>query len=37
MLFIKNSERRKGLGKQLINYDIENYNISDLIVKLKDL
>ena len=32
MLFIKNSEREKGLGKQLINYGIENYNINELAV-----
>ena len=32
MLFIKNSERKKGLGKQLINYGIENYNINELVV-----
>ena len=25
MLFIKNSERRKGLGKELLKYGIENY------------
>jgi len=32
MLFIKNSERGKGLGKQLLNYGIENYNIDELAV-----
>lgn len=32
MLFIKSSERRKGLGKQLLNYGIENYEISELAV-----
>ena len=32
MLFIKNSERRKGLGRQLLNYGIKNYNINELIV-----
>ncbi len=32
MLFIKNSERRKGLGKQLLNYGIENYNVNELAV-----
>lgn len=32
MLFIKNSERGKGLGKQLLNYGIENYNINELAV-----
>ena len=32
MLFIKNSERGKGLGKKLLNYGIENYNVNDLAV-----
>ena len=32
MLFIKNSERGKGFGKQLLNYGIENYNINELAV-----
>lgn len=32
MLFIKNSERGKGLGKQLLNYGIENYNVNELVV-----
>ena len=32
MLFIKNSERRKGIGKQLLNYGIENYGVNDLAV-----
>ena len=32
MLFIKNSERGKGLGKKLLNYGIENYNINELAV-----
>ena len=32
MLFIKNSERRKGLGRQLLNYGIKNYNINELTV-----
>lgn len=32
MLFIKNSERGKGLGKQLLNYGIENYNVNELAV-----
>ena len=27
MLFIKNSEIGKGLGKQRLNYGIENYNV----------
>ena len=30
MLFIKNSERGKGLGKQLLNSGIENYNVNEL-------
>lgn len=32
MLFIKNSERGKGLGKQLLNYGIKNYNVNELAV-----
>lgn len=32
MLFIKNSERGKGLGKQLLNYGIESYNVNELVV-----
>ena len=32
MLFMKNSERGKGLGKQLLNYGIENYNVNRLAV-----
>ena len=34
MLFIKNSERGKGIGigKQLLNYGIENYNVNELAV-----
>lgn len=32
MLFIKNSERGKKLGKQLLNYGIENYNVNELVV-----
>ena len=32
MLFIKNSERGKGLGKKLLNYGIDNYNINELAV-----
>lgn len=32
MLFIKNSERGKGIGKQLLNYGIEYYNVNELTV-----
>ena len=32
MLFIKNSERGKGLGKQLLNYGIKNYHVNELAV-----
>lgn len=32
MLFIKSSERKKGLGKQLVNYGIENYDINEVTV-----
>ena len=32
MLFIKNSERGKGLGKQLLSYGIEKYNVNELAV-----
>ncbi len=32
MLFIKNSERGNGLGKKLLNYGIENYNVNELAV-----
>ena len=32
MLFIKNSERGKGFGKQLLNYGIKNYNVNELVV-----
>ena len=32
MLFIKNSEREKGIGKKLLNYGIEKYNVSELVV-----
>lgn len=37
MLFIKNSERGKGLGKQLLNYGIENYNVNELAVNEQNL
>lgn len=32
MLFIKNNERGKKIGKQLLTYGIENYNINKLTV-----
>lgn len=32
MLFITDHERGKGLGKKLINYGIENYNVKELVV-----
>lgn len=32
MLFVKNSERGKGLGKQLLSYGIEKYNVIELAV-----
>lgn len=32
MLFIIDNERGKGIGKQLLNYGIENYNVNELTV-----
>ena len=32
MLFIKNNEREKGYGKQLMNYGIKKYNVNELTV-----
>ena len=32
MLFIKNNERGKGVGKQLLTYGIEKYNVNELTV-----
>lgn len=32
MLFIKDSERGKGIGKKLLQYGIEKYNINELTV-----
>ena len=33
MLFIKDSERGKGIGKKLLQYGIEKYNINELETK----
>ena len=32
MLFVKNNERGKGIGKKLLNYGIEKYNVNELTV-----
>lgn len=32
MLFLKNNERGKGLGKELLKYGIKNYNINEVTV-----
>lgn len=32
MLFITNQERGKGIGKELLNYGIENYQVNELAV-----
>lgn len=32
MLFVENSERGKGIGKQLLTYGIENYGVNELTV-----
>ena len=32
MLFISSTERGKGYGKKLLQYGIDNYNVSDLAV-----
>ena len=32
MLFVKNSERDQKLGKQLLTYGIDNYNVNELTV-----
>ncbi len=37
MLFIKNSERGKGLGKQLLNYGMKKYNVNELVVNEQNL
>lgn len=37
MLFIKNSERGKGLGKQLLKYGIDNYGVNELTVNEQNI
>ena len=37
MLFIKNNERKKGLGKQLLNYGIEKFNVKEVSVNEQNL
>ena len=37
MLFIIDNERGKGIGKQLLNYGIENYNVNELTVNEQNL
>ena len=37
MLFIKNSERGKGLGKELLKYGIEKYGVNELAVNEDNL
>ncbi len=37
MLFIKNSERGKGIGKKLLNYGIDNYSINRLAVNEQNI
>lgn len=37
MLFIKNSERKKELGKKLLIYGIEKYNINELTINEQNL
>ena len=32
MLFVKSNERGKGIGKKILNYGIEKYNINELTV-----
>ena len=32
MLFVKNNERGKGIGKKLLNYGIEKYSVNELTV-----
>lgn len=37
MLFIRNSKIGKGLGKKLLNYGIENYNVNEIVVNEQNL
>jgi len=37
MLFVTNTERKKGIGKKLLNYGIQNYNINELTVNEQNL
>ena len=37
MLFVANNERGKGIGKQLLKYGIENYNVNELTVNEQNL
>ncbi len=37
MLFIIDNERGKGIGKQLLKYGIENYNVNELTVNEQNL
>lgn len=37
MLFIRNSKIGEGLGKKLLNYGIENYNVNELVVNEQNL
>ena len=37
MLFIKSGERGKGLGKKLLNYGIEYYDVNKLTVNEQNL
>ena len=32
MLFVKSNERGKGIGKKILNYGIEKYNVNELTV-----
>ena len=37
MLFVKNSERGKGLGKQLLGYGTKNYGANEVTVNEQNL